>query len=88
MPRCELTDDGTMDTVIRCSDCGAEQRYNYDASMRDDVSCDAHDTYDADCSDCQTAEDVSAEQDYTDFVDGCIEDMESEHTCDSSEDTE
>lgn len=24
-----LTDDGTMDTVIRCADCPAEYRYNY-----------------------------------------------------------
>ena len=24
-----LADDGTMDTVIRCSDCDAEYRYNY-----------------------------------------------------------
>lgn len=27
----ELTDDGTLDTVVRCSDCGEELRYNYDA---------------------------------------------------------
>ena len=25
----ELTDDGTFDTVLRCSDCGEEMRYNY-----------------------------------------------------------
>lgn len=25
----QLTDDGTMDTVIRCDECGAEIRYNY-----------------------------------------------------------
>ena len=24
----ELTDDGTLDTVVRCSECGAEMRYN------------------------------------------------------------
>ena len=24
-----LTDDGTMDTVVRCENCGQELRYNY-----------------------------------------------------------
>lgn len=28
----ELTDDGTLDTVLRCSDCGEEMRYTYDGS--------------------------------------------------------
>ena len=28
----ELTDDGTLDTVLRCSDCGEELRYNFAAS--------------------------------------------------------
>lgn len=28
----ELTDDGTFDTVLRCSECGREMRYNYDPS--------------------------------------------------------
>ncbi len=27
----ELTDDGTLDTVLRCSHCGEEFRFNYDA---------------------------------------------------------
>lgn len=25
-----LTDDGTLDTVLRCDQCGEEMRYNYD----------------------------------------------------------
>lgn len=25
-----LTDDGTMDTVIKCDECGHETRFNYD----------------------------------------------------------
>ena len=25
-----LSDDGTMDTVLMCEDCGEEMRYNYD----------------------------------------------------------
>ena len=28
----ELTDDGTLDTVLRCSKCGEELRYNFAAS--------------------------------------------------------
>lgn len=28
----QLSDDGTLDTVIRCSECGAELRYNFDPS--------------------------------------------------------
>lgn len=28
--RFDLTDDGTMDTVVACSECGVELRYNYD----------------------------------------------------------
>ena len=32
-----LTDDGTMDTVIRCSECGREQRYTFDPAMPDTI---------------------------------------------------
>lgn len=30
MTRITLTDDGTLDTVLRCTDCGAEMRYVFD----------------------------------------------------------
>jgi hypothetical protein len=30
-----LGDDGTLDTVIYCSECGQEQRYNYSAEDED-----------------------------------------------------
>lgn len=36
----ELTDDGTLDTVLRCSDCGEEMRYTYDHGL------DSEETYD------------------------------------------
>lgn len=26
----ELSDDGTLDTVLRCTTCGEERRYNFD----------------------------------------------------------
>lgn len=29
MPKGELRSDGTMDTVIACSECGEEQRYTF-----------------------------------------------------------
>lgn len=41
----ELTDDGTLDTVLRCSECGEEMRYTY---MPDDVPTgEEEDAYDA-----------------------------------------
>lgn len=40
----ELSDDGTMDTVVRCAECGAELRYTF--------SGDAHTSECADASEC------------------------------------
>lgn len=31
-----LTDDGTLDTVLECSDCGEQMRYNYPTAMDED----------------------------------------------------
>ena len=36
----QLTDDGTLDTVLRCSRCGETMRYNYDGGL-DVTSADA-----------------------------------------------
>ncbi len=43
----ELTDDGTLDTVLRCSNCGEEMRYTYDPTQGEsgDIA-DLPDTYD------------------------------------------
>lgn len=45
----ELTDDGTLDTVLRCSECGEEFRYNFDEHGEDctveDGSCDCYDAF-------------------------------------------
>lgn len=41
----ELTDDGTMDTVLRCSECGKEMRYNYDGEPAGGESEDSGDGY-------------------------------------------
>jgi len=35
MSRVRLTDDGTMDTVLRCDECGEEFRFNYEWSASD-----------------------------------------------------
>jgi hypothetical protein len=44
----ELTDDGTLDTVVRCTECGVELRYKYDSSDADTVDPDDNgDAYDA-----------------------------------------
>ncbi len=40
-----LGDDGTLDTVIYCSECGEEARYNYDGGDIDEET--APQSYDA-----------------------------------------
>lgn len=62
----ELTNDGTMDTVLRCSECGQEMRYNYDPyDYGDDV----------------LENEKANQQAYDDFVDWAIEDATAEHEC-------
>lgn len=34
----ELIDDGTLNTVVRCSECGKEYRYNYQDSCDEFVA--------------------------------------------------
>lgn len=65
--RIRLSDDGTMDTVLVCRECGEEARYNYDDSFADTPSEDE-------------SED-SAFADYDTFVVWAIEDFDSEHVC-------
>ena len=43
----ELTDDGTLDTVLRCTECGEEMRYTYDGEPAGQHSEDSGDGYDA-----------------------------------------
>jgi hypothetical protein len=65
----ELTDDGTMDTVLRCSKCQQEFRFNYDGGM------------DAGTDDDQPEREQDALAAYDAWVDSIIEDTESEHEC-------
>ena len=38
-----LTDDGTLDTMIACDDCGQEERYNF--SEHESEDCDCYDNF-------------------------------------------
>jgi RNase P subunit RPR2 len=65
MAKFELTDDGTMDTVVRCTNCGEEMRFNFDPDGPDGIEED---------KDAATAA-------YDAFVEECIETAEDEHDC-------
>lgn len=71
----ELSDDGTMDTVLRCSECGEEFRFNYDGAYEDG---------NLEPSEARTAqeEEAAREEAYDAWVDSCIEEVEAEHECD------
>lgn len=61
----ELADDGTLDTVLRCTECGEEMRYNYDGETGPE----------------DPGEIVSEEEHYDAFVQWAIEDATDEHEC-------
>ena len=54
-----LTDDGTMDTLVRCVKCGQVDRYNYDPQIPDPNHSD-QDEYDAFVDECI----VTSEEDH------------------------
>jgi hypothetical protein len=64
-----LTDDGTLDTVVRCDDCGEEFRYNFDIEDH--------------AEDCTAKTDDSAPPCtcYDAFVEWCIIDAANAHDC-------
>ena len=64
-----LCDDGTLDTVLCCSKCGEEFRFNYDASSDPCGSKLRHETVEG------------SQACYDDFVSDCITEVESEHVC-------
>ena len=67
----ELIDDGTLDTVIRCMDCGEEFRFNYAIGMED------HDGSDGV---------AGSDADYEAFVASCFDDVLAEHECSTDDD--
>jgi hypothetical protein len=65
----ELSDDGTLDTVLRCSECGEEFRFNYDGGMEPGTD------------ESQPDREQAALDAYDEFVDECIAEVEDEHEC-------
>lgn len=67
----ELTDDGTMDTVLYCSECGEERRYTYAGST------------DVEESSVDAAIEALADLDtqYATFVEWAIKDATGDHEC-------
>lgn len=66
----ELTDDGTLDTVLRCADCGEEFRFNYqtaDARPVDEIG--------------RPPTEREQQADYDAWLAECIVDVTAEHTC-------
>lgn len=70
----QLSDDGTMDTVISCVDCGEEQRYTYQPVEYDGTE-DQQDALDS----------GKDERLYMAWVHECIEDFDESHECGESE---
>lgn len=86
--RIRLGDDGTLDTVLVCRECGQETRYNYDG-------------YGPDESDRDTQLEALAEEHpndslykladrlderaYAEFIEWAIADFDSEHECERAD---
>ena len=76
----ELTDDGTLDTILRCSECGEEMRYNYDGRV-DLVP-------EGDMNTCEHGNVDGCEACYDAFVEWAIEDATNDHECPADPDAE
>ena len=66
----ELTDDGTLDTVLRCTECGQEMRYTYTPDEPTERL-----SRDRDLTD--------AGKDYEAFVNWAIDDAQHDHVCEA-----
>lgn len=68
MSRIALGDDGSLDTVLKCIECGEEFRFNYQQSDVED----------------QQGVELSEQErkaDYDDWVKSLINETEAEHVC-------
>lgn len=63
----QLADDGTMDTVLTCSECGREMRYNYAAMGLDEINAETELT------------DADNESHYNEFVEASRQDAAEAH---------
>lgn len=79
----QLSDDGTMDTVISCPVCGEEKRYDL-VSWAEVALADRYPERDMDGSH-YTCSDEDAERDYREFVEWAISDFDEEHEQESPE---
>lgn len=75
--RIRLGDDGTLDTVVVCRECGKEARYNFDGTG-DDEDCAPLCASRVPFGECTCGR---AERAYDAFVTWAIEDFDSEHEC-------
>jgi hypothetical protein len=83
-----LGDEGTLDTVIVCGECGAELRYNYDDGPRDEQDDEdrrAELRISHPIASEQAIELLLGEQLYDEFVAWAIEDAEDSHICGEDE---
>lgn len=86
--RIRIGDDGTLDTVLVCRQCGAEARYNHDNDLsEDDYAARLQEL--ADAADPRAhVSDLMRQLDrtlYDEFVAWAIEDFDSEHDCSETE---
>lgn len=83
-----LSDDGTLDTVLRCDECGDEFRFNWDGAPSDDDDADELAAL-ADANPTLNERQLQELLDktlYDEWVDSCICEIESEHECHSEDD--
>jgi hypothetical protein len=72
----ELSDDGTLDTVLRCSDCGKEFRFTRDDGPGSDEHADEIRAQNPNL----TAEECDVLM-YEKYVLDCIQEVSDEHEC-------
>lgn len=83
-----LSDDGTLDTVLRCDECGDEFRFNWDGAPSDDDDADELAAL-ADANPTLNERQLQELLDktlYDEWVDSCIAEIESEHECHAGDD--
>ena len=73
--RIELTDDGTMDTVLRCSICAEEFRFNQDCL--EDIDRDDNLRFISEEQACEAIRD--------EWIEDCIAEIENEHVCEGKD---
>lgn len=78
----ELTDDGTLDTVLRCSDCGEEIRYSYDGGEEESrLELEREQAIKHPSWRNEQVIDAVNDQLYSEFIDWAIEDATADHEC-------